>query len=148
MVPQEVHLSDFEQVREIMAQAKGEPGAPLWSENSLKAEIESSLSFVVRALDPENGDFICGFIFLRLVIDAYEISYLATAESSRRRGVMKSLLARAALLAAESQLPLWLEVHENNVGARRLYEKFGFTQVGQRPYYYADRGTAILYNYR
>ena len=137
---QELKLADAPLIMQILLPAS--LGAPSWSEAMLKAEIESSISLAARS----NSGEVEGFILLRSVVDALEISYLATAPAARKKGIMQALLARAAELAKAQKMAIWLEVHEQNEAARRLYEKFGFTQVGKRPYYYSDRGTAILYN--
>jgi ribosomal-protein-alanine N-acetyltransferase len=37
---------------------------------------------------------------------------------------------------------VFLEVDEGNAAARRLYARFGFDNVGRRPAYYPQSGTA------
>jgi [ribosomal protein S18]-alanine N-acetyltransferase len=32
----------------------------------------------------------------------------------------------------------YLEVRESNIGARKLYQRVGFTEVGRRPDYYTN----------
>ena len=60
---------------------------------------------------------------------------------------MEQLLSE--LIAQQpAETELWLEVHEANGPARKLYEKVCFVEVGKRPRYYADGGTAVLYNLR
>ncbi|MGE3974523.1 MAG: GNAT family N-acetyltransferase [Bdellovibrionales bacterium] len=86
-------------------------------------------------------------IFYRKTESAWEISQLATHPQAQRQGLMQALL-----LSLKGQLPprqqLWLEVHEKNTPARRLYESAGFKQAHYRKSYYRDGGGACLYTYR
>jgi ribosomal-protein-alanine N-acetyltransferase len=60
---------------------------------------------------------------------------------------MGSLLEHFRRSLAEGK-EIWLEVHEGNDAARKLYEKQGFVAEGRRPRYYRDGGSAILYTLR
>ena len=117
------------------------PIGPHWSREQFAEEC-SELGWVFR---DETGQ-IAAFVLYRDVIDAYEITLLATASSALRRGFMAQLLS-AWMQAPERAKPVWLEVHESNRPARNLYEKLGFSEVGKRPRYYADLCSAVLYNY-
>ncbi len=77
---------------------------------------------------------------------AWEISFLATAPEARGRGCMMALLAQL-IAVRPSDRPIWLEVHEGNAAARRIYLSSGFKESGRRRRYYSDGGDAILYNY-
>ena len=61
-----------------------------------------------------------------------EILNLAVAVPFRRRGVASALLkyelGRKAIC--------FLEVRESNLAAQKLYRKFGFTEIAERPHYY------------
>lgn len=86
-----------------------------------------------------------GFILCRLVLDEAEIVTLAVAPDARRQGVGRALVeAAAALLVQLGAATLFLEVSRDNPGARALYEKQGFTQVGLRKAYYADGSDAVV----
>jgi ribosomal protein S18 acetylase RimI-like enzyme len=74
---------------------------------------------------------------------AWELPVLATHPAHQGRGHMKKLLS--SVISARCQdAEIWLEVHEGNLSARSLYNSLGFTEVGRRPRYYADGGTALL----
>ncbi len=79
---------------------------------------------------------VAGFIVSRRIGDQErEILNVAVHPDFRRLGV------GAALLQAEcARWPgsHFLEVRESNTAARRLYERFGFEAVGQRPGYYEN----------
>ncbi len=91
-------------------------------------------------------DQILAFVLAHRSAAVLDISYLATAPAARGRGVMFQLLLHL-IRTRETDQQIWLEVHESNLPARRLYEKAGFACVGKRCHYYTDRGHALLYNY-
>ena len=89
---------------------------------------------------------IRAFVLYRDVGEAWEIGFLATRNNAKRQGLMRALLSKVIEVKPEGK-SIWLEVHEENEPARRLYENLGFREVGRRRGYYADGGTAVLYNY-
>jgi ribosomal-protein-alanine N-acetyltransferase len=78
------------------------------------------------------------FILIRVVADEAEILTLAVRPSSRRTGLGARLTKAAAerALSAGAQR-LFLEVAEDNIAARALYDRMGFEAAGRRPRYYA-----------
>lgn len=137
--------ADGERVFKIYADAQAQSNVPIgpnWNREQLQSETESGIGlWDTSARSAE----LTGFILYRELPDALEISMLATAIEAQRRGVMAELLAKLKSQAAPKAL--WLEVHEQNLPARKLYEKSGFQIVGRRPRYYSDNGAAILYNW-
>ena len=89
-----------------------------------------------------------GFVVIAFVLDEAAILNIVVHPSRRRRGLALALV-RAALAAigeAGGKRCL-LEVRESDVGARRLYEKFGFRVDGIRRNYYpapSGREDAVL----
>lgn len=74
---------------------------------------------------------------------AYELVLLASHPSHKGQGQGRELLM--ALIDAKGQdRPWWLEVHESNLGAIRLYRNLGFKQVGRRARYYSDGAACLL----
>jgi ribosomal-protein-alanine N-acetyltransferase len=69
-----------------------------------------------------------------------EILNLAVAPEYRRRGVASALLKREVSRHATH----FLEVRRSNVSARKLYERFGFTQVAERTGYYQYPSEAAI----
>ena len=94
--------------------------------NSLGLEINQELVAVILAID---------------CVEALEIDYLMTCPKFQRQGLMDGLL-REFILKAKKKI--WLEVHEKNESAIRLYKKHGFRASGKRSKYYPDGGSAIL----
>ena len=81
-----------------------------------------------------------GFILIRVAADEAEILTLAVRPAARRRGVAARLTARAVVAArAGGATRLFLEVAEDNTGARALYEALGFLLAGRRRGYYARK---------
>lgn len=108
-----------------------------WPPETTPAELA-----VLRVLLLESDGVILGFIGFRELSEAFEISLLATAPASRRRGIQTKLLESLQELAAMHSKPVWLEVHEHNGEARALYARLGFFDVRVRPRYYGDGGDA------
>lgn len=135
-------VEDAEAVRQLLGQSKGIPGVPDWS---FEAVEDSLRHYLGVAFEDEQG--LAAVILYRDVPGSREILHLASAERIRRKGLMEELLCDL-ISQQPAETELWLEVHELNGPARKLYEKVGFIEVGKRPRYYADGGTAILYNHR
>lgn len=112
-----------------------------WPKDLLGAEMATA-----EAVGVFDGDVLAGFVLYRDLPEAFEISLVASHPQFRRRGFMEKLFAH--LIDAKGQdKELWLEVHEENVPAQKLYEKLGFKEVRRRPRYYKDGATAILYSH-
>jgi len=83
------------------------------------------------------GDGPVGYIVARRVQDEGEILNLGVALPVRRRGVGRTLVRRVlTTFAAAGVAAVFLEVRESNLPAQRLYEAFGFQEVGRRRRYY------------
>ncbi|MEE8172106.1 MAG: N-acetyltransferase [Alphaproteobacteria bacterium] len=83
---------------------------------------------------------VVGFVLCRSRGQEGEILSLAVSPGVRRKGLGGALLDAAKAQAVKHDLEaLFLEVAEDNLAARRLYEKFGFATVGRRPHYYLRR---------
>jgi ribosomal-protein-alanine N-acetyltransferase len=87
----------------------------------------------------ERPELIVGFVGVWMLPDEAHIVTIAVRESHRRRGIGEMLLIAAIDLAREKvQSLVTLEVRVSNAAAIRLYEKYGFEEVGLRPRYYSD----------
>ncbi len=86
-----------------------------------------------------------GFILCRVLADEAEVLSFGVAPAYRRRGGGRALLALAMAEAARRGAQrMFLEVAEDNVAARALYDSAGFFCVGRRDAYYrAETGHAL-----
>ena len=87
----------------------------------------------------ERKELVVGFVGVWLLIEEAHIVTLAVRDDYRRRGVGELLLITAIETALkERHTVVTLECRASNAAALRLYEKYGFQQVGIRPRYYSD----------
>jgi ribosomal protein S18 acetylase RimI-like enzyme len=111
----------------------------LWPEAKLWSQLDSGRTFLALSETKEVIAFVCCMD----VGAAVELPVLATATAFQNLGVMETLL-REIIATHYSAREIWLEVHEGNTAARKLYKKLGFTESGQRSSYYTDKSAAIL----
>jgi ribosomal-protein-alanine N-acetyltransferase len=89
---------------------------------------------------------IAGYGGLMVAGSDGHIMTLAVAPAARRRGHATRLLLELIEAAKSAGVEhLTLEVRESNIGARRLYESFGFREVGLRPGYYRNEDAVIMW---
>lgn len=82
-----------------------------------------------------------GFAMSRQVDREAEVLTIAVASAARGRGIAKAMLGvHLGRLAGRGVREIFLEVAADNGAALRLYEHFGFVEVGRRAGYYARRG--------
>ena len=107
-----------------------------WSEKSFQNELNHTHGiFLVAILQ---GDVV-GYGGVWLVVDEAHVTTIAVAEEQRRQGIgqklMIELLERAK---AAGMVCSTLEVRASNVGAIKMYEKFGYAITATRKGYYPD----------
>ena len=79
------------------------------------------------------------------MVDEAHITTFAVLPDWRRRGIGARLMLAVLRLSVELRASVaTLEVRLSNVGARMLYQRFGFRPVGVRPRYYSDNGEDAL----
>jgi len=87
----------------------------------------------------ERQELVVGFVGIWLLADEAHVVTIAVRDSHRRRGVGELLLIAAIETALrERRSVVSLECRVSNAVALRLYEKYGFEQVGLRRRYYSD----------
>lgn len=111
-----------------------------WPLDAFKRELKLPFS---RILVARNGDVVgppmFGYVVVWIIRGEAHILNLAVHPEARRQGVASMLLGSAIeAAAAQAADILYLEVRRSNEGAQKLYEGFGFKQVGMRPRYYED----------
>lgn len=88
-----------------------------------------------------------GILIARIAADEAELLTLGVTPGSRRSGLGRALLARAAAeLSAAGAKQLFLEVDEGNAPALALYRALGARQIGRRPGYYESGADATIFS--
>lgn len=90
-------------------------------------------------------DAPAGILLARAAADEAEILTLAVLPRWRRLGIALGLVGHLVDWSAAAKVArLFIEVAEDNVAARALYERSGFATVGRRSAYYAPGNDALL----
>lgn len=129
----------------LMALEKHAVTSAHWSAEQYQAVFSTAQSRI--ALIIEDHEAIQGFLVARGVGSEWELENIAIAGPARRRGLGSRLLGEF-LNAARSlgATTVFLEVRESNSAARRLYEKWAFSESGRRANYYRDpKESAVTY---
>jgi ribosomal-protein-alanine N-acetyltransferase len=123
-------VEDIDEVLEIERASFTTP----WSETSFFNEIKNprSISKVAR-----RGGRIVGYLCASRIIDEGHILTFAVHPDFRMIGIASALI-RDILeqLKGEGCRFVFLEVRASNSRARRMYERFGFRELGVRKDYY------------
>ena len=123
-------MTEAARLAAIHAEAFDRPGETSWSAAAFADLLIQAGVFAVEAAD--------GFILMRVVADEAEILTLAVRPGARRGGLGGRLVGEGVLAAAaRGATRVFLEVAEDNLAARALYERTGFVEAGRRPGYYA-----------
>ena len=85
------------------------------------------------------GEEIVGYVIIYDSVDVWEIMKIAVDKGQRRKGIGEKLIE---CISSLTQMPVMLEVRENNIGAIEFYKKNGFEQIATRKNYYTDTGEA------
>jgi ribosomal-protein-alanine N-acetyltransferase len=108
-----------------------------WPERSIRFEVTDNPA--ARCWVAELDGRVVGILVLWLIVDEAHIASLATHAEFRHQGIAKQLLVTALDNAyKEGAQAALLEVRAGNEIARRMYQKFGFEEVGLRERYYKD----------
>ncbi|OOC55565.1 ribosomal-protein-alanine N-acetyltransferase [Nocardiopsis sinuspersici] len=113
-----------------------------WSEGMLRGELaEPTRHYVVAA----SGDAVVGYAGLRFVPPEGDVQTMAVSEQVWGRGVGGALLTELLDQAARRGVThMFLEVRSDNPRAQRLYERFGFVQIGVRRGYYNGADALVM----
>lgn len=132
----EMNLEDLEQIKDCLLSDFDD----FWSYNILKQEIENGKSkyFVAK----KNNEIV-GFAGILPIIDEIDIMNIVVKKDKRNLGI-GSLLLEKIIDFSRDYTYITLEVNAKNIPAIKLYEKYGFKQVGLRKKYYNNQDNAIL----
>lgn len=131
---------DLTAVAEIEKVCFAEP----WSEKSLELLLKNGNFGLVAE---ENGNVVA-YVGVMTVLPESEITNVAVLPHFRRSGIASDLLdCMTAELRKRRADCVFLEVRRSNAAARSLYEKKGFSAVGERRNFYSKPvEDAILMN--
>lgn len=123
---------DILQLAELEKRCFSDP----WSVSAFEYELKNPLSVWLVAAE---GDQVAGYVGSQTVIDESDMMNIAVAPAYRRQGIAETLISMLIVqLKDRGSYSLTLEVRASNIPAIGLYQKLGFTQVGQRPNYYRN----------
>jgi [ribosomal protein S18]-alanine N-acetyltransferase len=138
-----LELSDLDAIERIERASYPTP----WSRSMFASELAKPSSLSFGAVD-ETGTLV-GYLVLSRYVDAWHVMNVAVAPEKRRQGIASALLHRLLELTEDDALRGYtLEVRTSNLGAIRLYERFGFTRKGVRRGYYTDNREDALIMWR
>ncbi|MDR1334184.1 MAG: ribosomal protein S18-alanine N-acetyltransferase [Holosporaceae bacterium] len=124
-----------------------------WSKDFFLDALSNKIFFGFLSKDDkadkaDKADFAHGFILGKIVLEEIEIITFCVLPQFQNEGVGKSLLGSIDNYAKDHVVrQIFLEVSEDNLIARRLYEKFGYQKISERKNYYQTQNhcaTAIV----
>lgn len=114
-----------------------------WPANAFRNELTQNKN--ARYIVAREGERIVGYAGVWLMVDEAHITTFAVLPEHRRRRIGERMLQRLFEIAEEMGAEwLTLEVRVSNIGAQRLYEKYGFRRSGVRRRYYSDNSEDAL----
>jgi len=120
---------------EVLARLHGQAFDEAWDAETFARILAAPGGFAFLARDEAGW---AGFALCRTAADECELLSLGVMPGRRRRGVGRRLVERALDAARiRGARTLYLEVAEDNLAARTLYDGLGFLPVGRRRGYYA-----------
>ena len=133
-----MELSDLDSISDILTSEFDD----FWNYNIFKNELCNENS---KYLVAKQNNEIVGFAGIWIAIDEAHITNIVTKKNLRNCGIGSLLLKNLINLCTNSNLKsITLEVNENNLPAIKLYENFGFINLGIRKNYYKNFQNAII----
>ncbi len=145
-------ISDYESIIEIVNEVSSQKNTFgfNWDRQKLLSEFATSKCFIL-----EKANAPVGFLAVKELAEADEITCIVVQISQRGSGYGQKIIrdylssrGRVSNNALSQNREVWLEVHEKNLSAIKLYLNLGFITVGNRNNYYSDGGKAILMSLR
>lgn len=137
-------LNDVSRVHEIDRLSFSLP----WSERSFRFELtenDNSVAWVAETVLPDGQITVVGMVVAWVILDEAHIATIAVHPDFRGLGIGQKLLAKILLTTYQRGGRLaYLEVRRSNALALKMYLKFGFEIVGERPRYYQDNNEDAL----
>ena len=110
-----------------------------WTLGNFKDALKSGYA----AFKLEAGEHLIGYLVAMQVIDEVHLLNITVAPAFQRQGWAHAMLQFLNLWSLQKEAQcLWLEVRQSNERALKLYQAFGFEQVGLRKDYYPESRTS------
>jgi [ribosomal protein S18]-alanine N-acetyltransferase len=107
-----------------------------WSDATFRGLLRRRDAELIVA---ESYGVVIAYAIFWCVIDQSELGNVAVTARWRGRGIGERLVAEVLRRAERRGVrEIYLEVRPSNEVARRLYERYGFSQVGRRRNYYQE----------
>jgi ribosomal-protein-alanine N-acetyltransferase len=135
--------ADLDAVQTVEASAYAHPWSRKHFHDSLQAGYPAVL-LLGETLPGEkphstraDGRLLMGYLVAMPGVDEVHLLNITVAPAHQRQGWARFMLDALVLWSRGQRAQwLWLEVRQSNAAARRLYERYGFAQVGLRKAYY------------
>lgn len=113
-----------------------------WTEKMFLYEIGNKFSFFKTI---NNDNKIIGYIIYRIIFDEAEILNIVIDKNFRGLKIGKTLIDFAIEdIKKKNCKVIFLEVHQNNIIAQKLYEQTGFKRYGIRQKYYSGFDAILM----
>jgi len=114
------------------------PGEMANSHNQIRSEYHRVY------VTTDSHDTILGYVIYQVIDGEAEIYFFGVKEEFQSQKIGQGLFNFSIEeLKKEGINKITLEVKESNLAARKIYEKFGFINVGVRPRYYHNEDGII-----
>ena len=134
----EMTLEDLEQMKNTLYSDFDN----FWSYNVLKQELVNDKTKYIIAKEKNE---VVGFAGISVIFDEATLNNIVVKKSCRGKGIGGEMLETLIDLCSDMNLKTFtLEVNVENTPAIKLYEKFGFKNLGIRKKYYNNVDDAIL----
>ena len=134
----EMTLDDLEQMKNTLYSDFDN----FWSYNVLKQELENDKTKYIIAKEKNE---VVGFAGISVIFDEATLNNIVVKKSYRGKGIGGEMLETLIDLCSYMNLKTFtLEVNVENTPAIKLYEKFGFKNLGIRKKYYNNTTDAYI----
>ena len=134
----EMTLEDLEQMKNTLYSDFDN----FWSYNVLKQELENDKTKYIIAKEKNE---VVGFAGISVIFDEATLNNIVVKKSYRGKGIGGEMLETLIDLCSDMNLKTFtLEVNVENTPAIKLYEKFGFKNLGVRKKYYNNSRDAFI----
>ena len=134
----QMSISDLDSISNILSTDFDD----FWTYSILKSELENPNSTYIVA---KQNNQVVGFGGIWRSIDDIHITNIVVKKNLRNNGIGSMLLNKLIELSKKRNInSITLEVNTKNIPAIKLYEKYGFKNVGIRKKYYNNTDDAII----